>query len=481
MLVLLVPQGALGQVLISEIMYDLEGTDSGREWVEVSNTTSSAIDLSGWKFVEKGTNHALTAFSGGTLLPPSGYAIIADNPDKFLADWPGFRGVLFGSSFSLSNTGETLSLKNGDAVSDTVTYTSEQGAEGDGNSLQRSGGSWSARAPTPGADISSAPLPSTNSGSSYTGTSANSGTSGTSESSSQSSPSGSQTSASSAASEKSSITVSMQGATSAVVGVPATFSGEARGLKGELLATARYLWSFGDGTMQEGKSVLHTYYIPGEYAVVLEASSNEYGASAHSRILVVPASLTVRKIVSGENGFVELYNDAPVEIDLSFWQIGTLGKTFILPKNTLILGNKSALFPNRVTLLSPSEDTRLYYPSGVEASAYKAPETSPQREPQAVSAPRSEQVPERTPAAVVNTEMKVAPAPSLYTDAVTATATVAALAEAVDVQHSGGSLKWILLLIGVVALAIAAYYVAGRNSKQEFAIVDVSVKEGDRE
>jgi len=38
------------QAVISEVMYDLAGTDSPNEFVEIFNTSSiNAVDLTGWK------------------------------------------------------------------------------------------------------------------------------------------------------------------------------------------------------------------------------------------------------------------------------------------------------------------------------------------------------------------------------------------------------------------------------------------------
>ena len=150
-----VPMISNAQVYINEIMYDLpasSGADAGREWVEIYNSGSGAIDLTGWKFFENDVNHSLSNISGGVNLPAGGYAIIADNSTSFLVDWPLFSGILFDSSFSLNNTGETLVLKDStQTVVDEVTYQSATGADGDGNSLARSGSTWTALAPTPGA------------------------------------------------------------------------------------------------------------------------------------------------------------------------------------------------------------------------------------------------------------------------------------------------------------------------------------------
>lgn len=147
------PEISRAQLLISEVMYDLaEGSDSGREWVEVYNE-GDAVDLTEWKFAEGTTNHSITA-TGDVHVPSGAYAVIADNPAKFKADWPSYNGLLFDSAFSLSNTGETLILKcckKELADKDSISYTDTMGAKGDGTSLSRSASTFVPTDPTPGA------------------------------------------------------------------------------------------------------------------------------------------------------------------------------------------------------------------------------------------------------------------------------------------------------------------------------------------
>src|SRR3989344_884086 len=132
------------QVAITEIMYDLSGTDTGREWIEIQNTGSDEVSFSKLKLYEANTNHGLTLFQGNATTSAGGFAIIADDTTKFLVDNPIYSGTLFGSNFSLSNTGETIELRlDGTAVSQ-VTYASSTGAAGDGHSLQRIGSAWQA-------------------------------------------------------------------------------------------------------------------------------------------------------------------------------------------------------------------------------------------------------------------------------------------------------------------------------------------------
>ena len=112
---LLMPSYVFAQALISEIMYDLPkpGEDTGREWIEIQNTSTTSIDFSAWKLFEAGVNHRLAIFKGSTSTPVNSFVVITETPDKFLTDHPGFSGAIFDSSFSLNNTnGETLALKN---------------------------------------------------------------------------------------------------------------------------------------------------------------------------------------------------------------------------------------------------------------------------------------------------------------------------------------------------------------------------------
>jgi hypothetical protein len=152
---LIVPQAALAQAVITEIMYDPPGTDSGHEWIEVYNASASPIPLATWKIYEGDASHKIVAASGDKMLAAQTYAVIAESVAKFSADHPDFTGELFHSAFSLDNAGETIELH--DASSTTVesaAYDSSQGALGDGSSLQRlpdDAAPFSPHTPSPGA------------------------------------------------------------------------------------------------------------------------------------------------------------------------------------------------------------------------------------------------------------------------------------------------------------------------------------------
>ena len=141
--------------LISEVMYSLPGDDTGREWTEVANASTIPLQLTNWFLYENGVNHRIRAVTGLDIVPAGGVALICSDALGFLTDNPGFSGNLFESSFELSNTGETISLRdhNKNTV-DAITYSSSMGGNGDGNSLHRVGASLVAMAPTPGTNPS---------------------------------------------------------------------------------------------------------------------------------------------------------------------------------------------------------------------------------------------------------------------------------------------------------------------------------------
>lgn len=137
-------------VVINEIMYDFPGSDEGKEWIEILNKSTSTIDLSEWMLYENGVNHGLDSVAGSIYLTQGAYAVISNNTEKFLSEYPDFSGRLFKASFSLSNSGEMIAIKNDTLLINEVTYSSSTGARGDGRSLQIINNTWNSSTPTPG-------------------------------------------------------------------------------------------------------------------------------------------------------------------------------------------------------------------------------------------------------------------------------------------------------------------------------------------
>ncbi|MBN2566859.1 lamin tail domain-containing protein [Candidatus Woesearchaeota archaeon] len=109
---------------LTEIMYDPDGADAGREWMEIQNTGPVPVDIETWYFYENGVFHGITAVAGPPTLETNDVTVLASDPAAFMGDHPSYSGSLARASFSLSNTGEEIALADSaKTVVDSVLYT----------------------------------------------------------------------------------------------------------------------------------------------------------------------------------------------------------------------------------------------------------------------------------------------------------------------------------------------------------------------
>lgn len=283
-------QVELPKIIITEIMYDLSGSDTGREWIEVFNKGDKSADLSSLKLFENDTNHSLRAVNGDTNLPAGGYAVVADNADKFLEDWPDYNGALFDSAFSLKNDGETVSIKSGDDKLDEVGYFSDWGAAGNGNSLQLINGEWKESAPTPGSEnkISAAAI--------------------------------NQAPSAFFVSEPAIAYIGEE------IAFDASFSTDSDG------QIVLFEWNFGDGSQEGGAAnfINHLFSTGGNFEVVLNITDDTGATSTFSENILIKSKQSNHVVISEiqvgtdngvEDEFIELYNPTDEEVDLTGWEI----------------------------------------------------------------------------------------------------------------------------------------------------------------
>ncbi len=131
-----------------EIMYNPEGSDTNKEWIEIYNN-GDPVDISEFYLYENDIYHGLYPDNFSTLGNGERALIVKDIP--MARSELGSNINYIKSSFSLNNTGESLIIadNNKDSVS-SYTYNPETGGNGDGNSIQLIGSSWISGIPTPG-------------------------------------------------------------------------------------------------------------------------------------------------------------------------------------------------------------------------------------------------------------------------------------------------------------------------------------------
>jgi len=108
---------------ITEVMFNPDGTDSGREWVEITNV-GAQVNLSQYRFFENNVHHQMVVWQGDELLGNDS-AIIADEADTFILEYPGYTGTVLDSSWSsLSNAGELIGISKDGEIIHQIEYDS---------------------------------------------------------------------------------------------------------------------------------------------------------------------------------------------------------------------------------------------------------------------------------------------------------------------------------------------------------------------
>ena len=112
-------------LIINEINYSVKNSDGvedqGQEWIEIYNTTDQSVSLDGWK-ITAGVDFEFPNVS----VEGKSFIIVAADPDKFALANPDASNALGPWNGKLSNSGETIRLKNdlGEEV-DQVDYANE--------------------------------------------------------------------------------------------------------------------------------------------------------------------------------------------------------------------------------------------------------------------------------------------------------------------------------------------------------------------
>jgi hypothetical protein len=362
-LAILFPVFVHATVVINELMYK-PNPNSGHEWIEIKNTGSQVVDFTyttskHWKLNDGGVK----PFSGGNSLPAGSIAVLAIDPNTFLADWPGWSGILFDvtSLTSLNDTEATLNLIDmSGAIEDTVSYTNTMGAAGDGNSLQLASGAWIVAAPTPGA--ANADVPSDTSDTTDTPT-----TDPSTQEQTVSSSSGDTTTYKP---PPSALTLDAGANQNAVMEVPLHFSARATIKGGAVDPSVHISWGFGDGSSAEGDAVEKIYPYAGTYLVVVTATDGL--ATGRDEFIVTVRPVHVRVLGIPGTGIM-IANDASERLDLSGWLLSADARSFHIPSGTVILPKASVLFPSTITNLSTTFDVALAYPDSTVVARYPLP------------------------------------------------------------------------------------------------------------
>lgn len=120
-LILAATISARADVLISEIMYHPSSENPAEEFIELYNSGAAPVSLAGWQ-ITSGVNFTFPAVS----IPSGGYLVVAANAGAFSAKYPTVTNFIAGWTGQLSNSSNTITLRDALSVKvDEVDYSDD--------------------------------------------------------------------------------------------------------------------------------------------------------------------------------------------------------------------------------------------------------------------------------------------------------------------------------------------------------------------
>lgn len=356
-----IPSSVRAQVIINEIAWMGTSASANDEWIELYNSGSGTVSLLGWSLNAQDGDPSIS-LSGE--ITAGGYVLLERTDDESV---PGISaGVIY--TGGLGNTGETLGLfDDGGASVDSVASGENWSLGGDNtakNTVQRQAdNSWITGIPTPGAQNSTEHVPV-----------------GEVQGSSTSTPSSSVKKKTTATAYKQNVFAYAGPDIQTVAGAYAFFEGYSVNANNEHIHTDVPRWSFGDGGVGKGKDLSHIYSFPGTYTAVLSVESQHQHSHDSAVVYVTPANVSISSALYGERGYVEIYNQSDVPLDVSLWKLRAdytdskkTKQLFIIPKTTTIAPHAHVPFPSVITGIDLTQADRvvLFYPNGKKAAVFE--------------------------------------------------------------------------------------------------------------
>lgn len=312
-------------VSINEVAWMGDSTTANHEWIELVNDDTESVSVEGWTLSD-GMNLNISLV--GTIAGGA-YAVLERTSEESAV---GQAFLLY--TGAMVNTGATLVLTDavGSIVDQVTGGTDWQNIGGDNTTketAQYSTRGWVTGVPTPGAvnGAGHIDLPSEDTHEEDTTLSA------TTPAASQRSSRGS---GAAIALPHPSVPLKILPEVQSVAYVHQRIPLRASvsGLSKSTQPLVRFEWNFGDTHYATGTEVWHTYEYPGSYAITTFARYGTDEQMAQQQITVLPVDVS---LTYGQDGEVQLHNDAPYDIDISGY---------------VLRGQKEVVFPLRSILLT---------------------------------------------------------------------------------------------------------------------------------
>ncbi|MCY4577214.1 MAG: lamin tail domain-containing protein [Candidatus Kaiserbacteria bacterium] len=454
---------------ITEIMYDAEGSDTGKEFVEVINGGSEAVAITAVTFFERNDRQrgrAVASGAGNATLQPGEVAVIVSDPALFSQHYS-FDGLLLDTTnFALLNAGSTVSLRKGNTLLHSITYTTQHGARGDGNTLHIDQNDViTAGKPSPG--VLGAGVAAVTGG-----TTVGRAVETETPSSTEEEGAGLVTSTEILPQAGTPQQVVMTADPSVVFSASTTKFSVVRqeGAEEEVLYG---LWNFGDGGYVYGTVVEHAYLHPGAYIIVFQELLDENGTEGIVLQKEIPVLFPQVRIERVDDAFVRLHNYHPFVLDVSGWRVEAQGVVFDFHEKSFVPKQGSTVIPFAI---APEQDIFFVTAGGgqfngkpVDSSAAAAQEQEVvPAESEKILELEGEEVEQHASEADTDSTTDV----SQESEKAGAGVFVAEVDDDQEEEQTGVAMQmiivWVALLIGVMTIALVPLILARREKEKRY-------------
>jgi hypothetical protein len=99
------------KIKISEVFYDAEGSDNGKEFIEIYNFSEDDVNISGCLLVDGSLSSKAFVFDSNTIISAKSFIVIAQNYEVFKEIYGNLKiNLVANFDFILNNNGETILL-----------------------------------------------------------------------------------------------------------------------------------------------------------------------------------------------------------------------------------------------------------------------------------------------------------------------------------------------------------------------------------
>lgn len=460
-----VPSLVRAQIQVTEIAWMGTAVSANDEWIELYNSGSESVDLSGW---------SLSAADGTPNITLSGsigsgeYKLLERTDDT---TYPGIPALVIFTG-ALGNEGESLTLMQGSTAIQSLSFSGgwPAGDVATKKTMQWNGSAWVTADSTAGAVATATSDETDDTTDEGTTDETDEETNDNEEEADDESittetPSGGRRTVT--RKKYDDMVFELDFPSRVVAGDPAEFRAQALDFDRTKLHKGEYIFNMGDGTIKtfarnwhkDGSGFMHTYDYPGTYHISIHYYLTRFGDAPPDvddtfTIEVVPATISIAGI--RPDGAIEMKNLSGSAVDISNWYLRDAnGAVFTIPEASTILAGATIAYPQKVTRLSPFAGVTLTTESSMVVTSSAAPKKVAGS---SVSKPAT-------------SKDLVQSAPEVLGVA-TALAAEAALTS-VSNENKPSLLVWVLLLIILVLVAVIAMLLLRREERNnEYLLIE---------